>query len=84
MTQHLISVYDLATESYARLFCVSHPAQAVRSFTEEANNHESEICKHAKDYELWILGTMDESTGELSPQRQRLVRAADLKRPTQE
>lgn len=84
MTQHIISVFDLATETFARPFTVQHPAQAVRSFTEESNNPESEICKHAKDYELWILGSMDESTGELKPQRQRLVRAVDLKRVTQE
>lgn len=84
MSMHLVSVYDLATETYARPFVVAHPAQAVRSFGEEANNAESEICKHAKDYELWSLGQFDDQTGQIVPSRERLVRAVDLKRTSQE
>lgn len=83
-TLHIVCVYDLATESFGRPFVVTHPGQAVRSFTDEANDGESQICKHAKDYELWTLGELDDSTGSISPHKQRLVRAVDLKRTNQE
>lgn len=78
MKIYLVSVYDVATETFGRPFCVSHPAQATRSFSDEVNNKESEINKHASDYELWEIGTFDDSTGEVYGSRQRLVRASDL------
>lgn len=81
---HIVCVLDLATEAFGRPFCVSHPAEAVRSFTDESNNPDAMICKHAKDYELWSIASFDDNTGEVSGKRQRLVRAIDTKRPTQE
>lgn len=81
MTVHiLVSVRDIATETFARPFCVTHAAQAVRSFTDEANNPESEISKHASDYELWKIGYFEDANGVTSSEPERLVRAADLKK----
>lgn len=60
------AVLDLATQCYGRPFFVNHPAQAVRSFQDEVNNPESEIAKHAKDYELWDCGSFDDSEGQFS------------------
>lgn len=76
-----IAVRDLATESFARPFFVQHPAQAIRSFSDECNNPESEFAKHAKDYELWDLGSFDDESGMFSGNSPvRLVRAVDLVR----
>lgn len=81
MTMHcIVSVLDLATETYGRPFVVHHPRQAVRSFTDEVNNPESEIARHAEDYELYQLGTFDDATGQLEAGPLRLVRAIDLKK----
>lgn len=81
MTLHIfVSVRDNATETFARPFCVSHPRQAVRSFSDETNNPESEINKHAEDYELWQLGSFDDASGVITSEPTRLVRASDLKK----
>lgn len=81
MTMHtLVSVLDLATETFARPFVVHHPRQAVRSFSDEVNNPESEIAKHAEDYELWSIGTFDDSNGAIESDLLRLARATDLKK----
>lgn len=80
MKLHAIAVRDLATETFGRPFFVPHPAQAVRSFTDEVNNPESEVSRHAKDYELWSLGRYEETTGLFENQAERLVRAIDLQK----
>lgn len=77
---HIVAVRDLATETFGRPFSVHHPRQAIRSFTDEVNNPESEVGRHAEDYELFQLGTFDDATGELTSDITRLVRATDLKR----
>lgn len=81
MTVHiLVAVRDLATETFARPFCVSHARQAVRSFGDECNNPDSEISKHADDYELWTVGYFDDANGSISADLQRIARASDLKK----
>lgn len=81
MTMHcIVAVRDLATETFGRPFVVHHPRQAIRSFTDEVNNPESEVCRHAEDYELYQLGTFEDSSGELTSDITRLVRATDLKK----
>lgn len=81
MTIHtIVSVFDLATQTFARPFVVHHPRQAVRSFTDEVNNPESEISRHAEDYELFELGKFDDASGALSSQPTRICRAIDLKK----
>lgn len=80
MKHAIMSVRDLATESFGRPFTVPHIASAHRSFSDEANNSESEIAKHAEDYELWCLGTFDDTTGQLITEHERIARATDLKR----
>lgn len=77
---HIVAVRDLAVETFARPFTVHHPRQAVRSFTDEVNNPESEIHKHTEDYELFSLGTFNDETGEIQSHVERIVRAIDLKK----
>lgn len=77
---HVVCVRDLAAETFGRIFTVHHPAQAVRSFTDEVNNPESEVGRHAEDYELWSVGTFDDSSGKLTSNAARIVRAIDLKK----
>jgi len=81
MTMHyLVSVLDLATQTYGRPFAVHHPRQAVRSFGDECNNPESEIAKHAEDYEIWQIGHFADSTGLIESDLLRLARASDLRK----
>jgi len=81
MTIHVLcSVLDLATQTYGRPFPVHHARQAMRSFSDEVNNPESEISRHAEDYELWRVGEFEDATGALTYELERLVRASDLKK----
>lgn len=81
MTRHtIVAVRDLATETFGRPFVVHHPRQAVRSFTDEVNNPESEVSRHAEDYELWELGAFADDTGDISSNPVRIARAIDLKK----
>lgn len=77
---HIVAVKDLAVETFARPFVVAHPRQAVRSFSDETNNPESEIHKHAEDYELWLIGSFDDVSGVVKSTTERLARAMDLKK----
>jgi len=76
----IVSVRDNAVETFARPFVVHHPRQAVRSFTDEVNNPESEISRHAEDYELWEIGSFDDVTGQVTSNLSRVCRAIDLKK----
>lgn len=76
----IVSVKDLATETFGRPFAVNHTAQAVRSFTDEVNNPESEIGRHTEDYELWELGNLDDASGLIASNPVRICRAIDLKK----
>lgn len=78
MKLHAIAVRDTATESFSRPFFVNHPAQAVRSFSDEVNNKESELGKHPGDYELWELASWDDVSGAFTDNPERLARASDL------
>jgi len=44
------------------MFLIS-TGQAIRSFTDEINNRESALNKHAEDYDLYLLGEWDSDTG---------------------
>lgn len=72
------AVRDLATEAFGRPFYVNHTALAVRSFSDEVNNPESELGRHAKDYELWLLAVFDDANGVYESNPERLARASDL------
>lgn len=80
MILYAIAVRDLATDSYNRPFFVQHAAQALRSFTDEVNNRDSEVSRHAQDYELWLIGTFEDDTGSMASNPARLARAIDLKK----
>lgn len=77
----VVAVRDSAVDAFMRPFTVQSVGQAIRSFADEAVNKDSEICKHARDYELFALAMFDEDTGRFdngdSPRS--LARAVDFK-----
>lgn len=82
MSKHIaIAVFDLATETFARPFFVSHPGQAMRSFMDELKNKDSELGKHPGDYELFEVGSYDDANGQFTtpPAPVRLLRGSDFK-----
>jgi len=82
MLQFIVCVKDRAAEVFNRPFFVPHRNVAVRDFTDEVNrvSPDNFLNKHPDDFDLYLLGQFDDSTGafirEGSPTV--LVRAKDV------
>lgn len=59
------SVYDNKTEAYAKPFFQLTRGEALRSWTDLANDLQSQnmVAKHPSDFVLFEIGEYDESTG---------------------
>ena len=83
MNQVIISVKDTAAQAFGRPIFVPATAVAVRSFRDEVNRKDStdDMARHPDDFELYELGSFDDSTGIVSvlPAPRLIARAKDLK-----
>lgn len=59
------TVYDAKTEAYMRPFFCLRTAEAIRTFSDAANDPESPFHKHPEDYFLYEIGTWDDNLPEL-------------------
>lgn len=68
MILQIVAIRDQAADAYMRPIFVNHIAQAIRSFSDEVNRNaqDNDMARHPGDFELFHLGTYDDSTGELS------------------
>lgn len=81
MIQMIVSVKDTAAQAFGRPVFVPAIAVAVRSFRDEVNKPGSseDLARHPEDFELYELGSFDDSTGVISVVGPSLVvRAKDL------
>lgn len=78
-------LYDRAAENALRPFMIhKNDVVPLRETTDLANNPESVINRHAKDFELIHIGQVDCETLQLVPMQPRLVATAlDLVRKDQ-
>lgn len=62
----IVSVFDRATQAYARPVFVRSEREALRSFTDEVLRVDpaNELAKHPGDFELWYVGEFDDSSGQ--------------------
>ena len=63
----LYTVYDAISESYSPPMINRTRGEALRSFTDEVNNPNSQLFKHAEDYTLFEIGEWDNQTGRITP-----------------
>jgi hypothetical protein len=65
MIQIIVSVKDRAANAFGRPFFVPSAGLAIRSFSDEINrdDKENQMFNHADDFDLFELGTFDDSTG---------------------
>lgn len=73
----LVALYDRAVEAYAPVMTVNTRAEAIRSFRQECNNKQGQLCQHPSDYELWQIGEYDDQTGMIVSTNERIARAED-------
>jgi hypothetical protein len=79
MRQKFVAVYDKVGECFANPVLVPTAAAAVRSFTDQVNQNGSDLNKHAEDFQLWELGTFNDNTGEMVPEKKMLIEALTVK-----
>lgn len=81
----VMTVKDRALDIYNLPFTQTTVAQGVRSFTDEINSNPetSGLAKHPDDYDLYVIGHYDDTTGRLWPLEvpELVVRGKDLVRP---
>ena len=85
MIQVLVSVKDTAAQAFMRPFFVPTVPVAMRAFRDEVNRSDStdDLAKHPEDFELYEIGTFDDSNGSFDAIEPRLIaRAKDLKEPS--
>ena len=78
------AVRDTATETFGRPIFVNHSAQAVRSFSDVVSGKDDtqdQIYKHPSEFELWELGTFEDTSGVFDNRPSRLIRGVDIQQP---
>lgn len=81
MVYHIFSIKDRAIDAFLRPFYAVHRNQAVRIFTDEINNNQSDMFKHNIDYDLYYLGTWDDQTAQTNQTTtpELIIRGQDAK-----
>lgn len=80
MVQNIYSIFDEKGQAFAPPFFYSHDGQAVRAFSDLANDPKSMVNRHNGDYKLYKLGTFDDVSGMLVSESQPkfIVNAASM------
>ena len=63
------TVFDSAVGAHIMPFFMRSNGEAVRAFTAEVNNPQSNIFKSPKDFTLLRIGTFDDNTGVFEPEQ---------------
>jgi len=71
MRYKIFSVRDRAIDAYGQPFYATSVGGAVRSFSDEVNRpaENNQLAKHPEDFDLFLLGEYDDSTGEFDTTR---------------
>lgn len=79
MLKLIYTILDTKAAAYLPPFYMRSNGEALRAFSDEISNGDSQIAKHPEDFILFQIGTFDEQTGELSPVSPiSLAKAIDL------
>lgn len=64
MRLNVYAVYDKAVNAYLQPFYARTAGEAIRSFTELANDRNTNVGRHPLDYVLMYMGEYDDNTGQ--------------------
>lgn len=67
MVFKMFTVYDSKAEYYLQPFQMMTKGEAIRNFTEWANDTKTTIGKHPEDYILYEIGEYDNISGVIRP-----------------
>nr|QJB19066.1 MAG: nonstructural protein [Microvirus sp.] len=66
MLMYMYTVRDSASQLFGRPFYCINAGHAIRGFSDQVNDPmdgQNDLFKHTADFELYELGTFDDSTG---------------------
>lgn len=63
----VFSMYDSKAEAYMQPFFAPTEASAVRSLVATMQNRQHDFFRFAEDFQLFVVGTWDQTAGELAP-----------------
>jgi len=77
MIQLIFSVKDRAADAFGRPLFVPSAGLAIRSFSDEVNRDaaDNQMFHHSDDFDLYELGSFDDSTGMITSHPQPVQRA---------
>lgn len=64
------SIYDVKVEAYSAPLCSRTYGEAERVYTDIVSDPQGQYAKHKEDYQLFVVGTFDQNTGLLEPQKE--------------
>jgi hypothetical protein len=70
MIKLLFSIYDTPAKHYFPIMEMNTQDEAIRAFSDGLNNPEHGFSSHPEDYTLFYLGTIDTSTGTITPRQE--------------
>ncbi len=65
MEQRVYSVFDIKGKCYTKPFFMVHNGEALRLFGDAVNDEKTTLNKHPEDYQLFLIGTFDDNSGQL-------------------
>lgn len=84
MQSSVYSVYDSKAGVFCTPFTSENDSTALRAFRYAANDKEMDIGKYPSDFTLFVIGTFDNSTGQVSSiEPVSLALALTLVQPTE-
>lgn len=63
----IVAIKDQAIDAFQPIFNVRAPGEGIRAFQDAINKPDNPMNSHADDYDLYSLGTFDDTTGQLEP-----------------
>ena len=66
MIHKIYTIFDSKALVFGNIFIQKTNGEAIRSFSEVANDPQSAICKYPEDFCLMEIGTFDDTKGQLT------------------
>lgn len=63
------AIYDSKTTTYSPPWFARNNAAAIRNFQDLVNDRQSTVSKHPEDYSLHYIGTFDDDTAQIEPDK---------------
>lgn len=83
MYYKIYAIFDASVKAYMQPFFLRSQGEALRAFTDLANDDKSNVCRHASDFTLFEIGEYDDTTSKITsfetPERVRGAHEVQIK-----